>query len=477
MDEVWFQDRLVRFYFHITRKNTANDLFGLRTEIIHFLQMTQSSALVGSHYVDLFVSMILHTRNYSCYEMSSGKGEHDLTYMMFVLLYDVYPTIAETMIPLLFTKYGSWRDMKYICHYMYLLDKVKYDSIITLIVEYTNHVLKTDYETWKFSIYCGSRDHISSLYKWIPREHTQFGWLHERLAIHWAKTEKHYIFKTIKNPDSMYKAILKSKRIYRKVYATISKEIVGPVSVPSENYSGPIRDSFSIYAFMKRAYHGDINTDEANHIWAKYSATIPRDGFHHVLPMVDVSAKMQEYNSEPFYIALGLAILVAERSEKRILAYGATAEWIVLSQPNTIMTCIDEIKDAISAMDNMGSSLPSAFAWLQEQYTTANENLDEFKIRKQWRKLKLVIFSTYFPEEAVAQETDGPKRIYWNLSMSFTDSTIPVAYNQENRVLCSGTNGSLLSIFHTIKQCNKNSSFTPYSILQTVLGDRSLLTS
>jgi hypothetical protein len=208
--------------------------------------------------------------------------------------------------------------------------------------------------------------------------------------------------------------------------------------------------------------------------WLQYSSTVAADGFNNVIPMIDVSAKMQEYNSESFYSGVGLALLVAQRSHNRIIAYGDQAEWIVLSDPTDFMKCIQDIKQSISSIENMGSSFHSAVHWFYTQYMSANENLSEFIVRKQLRKTKLVVFSNLFPNENEAADSivfgiDGPKIIYWNLATSFSTFDSPCLYNQVGRVLFSGLSGSLLSIFSIIKQYEKNSRFCPYSIIGALL--------
>ena len=193
-EEVLAECQLTKLFFHITRKHCPSDLYLLRNEAELFLR---NGSLVGTGYIDLFLAMILHTRNTFSTGNCSGKGEHDISYMLLALVYDFYPIIAKNMVFLFFTKYGSWRDMKYLCDYLYRLDCTMYEPFIAFIVQITNQYLKKDYDTWKFSVHCHSRNHISSLYKWIPREHKQFDWLHERLARNWAEQHKHYIFNTI----------------------------------------------------------------------------------------------------------------------------------------------------------------------------------------------------------------------------------------------------------------------------------------
>jgi hypothetical protein len=115
--------------------------------------------------------------------------------------------------------------------------------------------------------------------------------------------------------------------------------------------------------------------------WLNYSSTVSSDGFYNVLPMIDVSA---QNSGEAFYTAIGLAILVAQRSHNRILAYGEKSEWIVLTQPDNFMQCIEDLRSSISSIEKMGSDLHGAMRWFHQQYLAANQNMSDFTVRKQF---------------------------------------------------------------------------------------------
>ena len=63
-------------------------------------------------YIDSFYSIICFNR-----DVSNGKGERDLTYMLICVLYKYFPDKAISCVNVL-PNIGSWADIKYFCGFV-----------------------------------------------------------------------------------------------------------------------------------------------------------------------------------------------------------------------------------------------------------------------------------------------------------------------------------------------------------------------
>jgi hypothetical protein len=185
----FFKDQLVFFYFNLFKKFDTKNVLELSKKLSDVLQLLKNNLEkdpVFIEYLVLFYRMIGHTR-----DIYFGKGEHDISYMFLMVFYDNFPVLAiyamhrfvqpddNLNIP-----YGSWRDIKYLCDYIRKNSPKKENhGLIQYCIELMNSQLKKDYETWRFSIHARSRNHISNVSKWIPREHKKFHWLFNMLVL------------------------------------------------------------------------------------------------------------------------------------------------------------------------------------------------------------------------------------------------------------------------------------------------------
>jgi len=238
-----FQEQFVHLYLNITRK--TNDLV-VKELALQFREMLlllkkkmvnhRSNGFLDSDfkylpYIDFAYRLVAHTR-----DIVSGKGEHELFYMMIYELHRVFPSLSVYLLHNYIggdckvgnnidSKVGCWRDMKYLCNYICSVSlKGSDDSLILICIELMNKQLKKDIESWRFSINAGSRKHVSNVAKWIPREKRRFNWLFEKLAINWSNNYGRWKLKSVNIMDeSYYSALTKCKRQYRKVIARMNK--------------------------------------------------------------------------------------------------------------------------------------------------------------------------------------------------------------------------------------------------------------
>lgn len=238
---VHLREQIIYLFFNLTRKNdetSSKELCCVFRQILqllkHELVTNRSRGLPDiefkySEQLDIVYRLIAHTRDTVC-----GKGEHDLFYMMIYELHNTFPSLA---VFLLYNYVGNsignsfdcslgcWRDIKYLCDYVRSVSPKGFDdSLIHICIELTNRQLKKDIESWRFSVNAGSRNHISNIAKWIPREKKKFDWLFEKLAIHWSNNYGRWKLEWTQLSDPNYiSALTKCKRQYRKVIARMNK--------------------------------------------------------------------------------------------------------------------------------------------------------------------------------------------------------------------------------------------------------------
>ena len=391
--DLYFREQLVYFFINLNKNTTVyNDLYEHLYSVLKLLKQTLQNDNKNTNYrkyLELFYRMIGHTR----YE----KGEHDVSYMLLLTFYDVFPTLAIYALhrfvqPIngescqygscaanpyhslygscIANPYGSWRDMKHLCHYIYIQTGSQKHALIDTCIQLMNRQLAHDLESWKYSHY-HSREHISNVSKWIPREHKKFDWLFERLVIDWAKTHYSFILRTAYDYDSYGQAILKCKRLYRKTISMLNKGLdtteiklcsrkiddityVSKCTLmkqPKLNYREHVDqghgdvldqgqrvghgDNFTLYYFVNESikllnHTHDYRHDILNNQWTRFSKSYKKCIFENMIPLLDMSFSNQLDNTESFYNAIGLAILIAEHSsfKCRIMAIDHQPTWI-----------------------------------------------------------------------------------------------------------------------------------------------------
>lgn len=233
--EKWLKEQLVSFYFQLTRTQSIPYLETLSKQYSNILDTIKNKCpdeWIQKKYLYYFFILIAQTR-----DIVDGKGEHDISYMMIWNLYQYYPLMAVFMIDSMvnsahgcYPTYGSWRDIKYVCQYVRRQSpKGQDDPLIELCIIIMNNQLKKDLHTWKYTKKAFSKEHISNVAKWIPRENKKFDWLYEKLVIRWTENQfpallnTPHTVDTSRFSDSYNKALSKAKRLYRKTIALLNK--------------------------------------------------------------------------------------------------------------------------------------------------------------------------------------------------------------------------------------------------------------
>jgi len=226
-----FEEDVVSFYFHLTRKSGDESMEVLGSQFSSMLEtLSNTTSIETCIRLSILYKLIAHTR-----DVIQGKGEHDLAYMMVWKLYACFPKLAVRMIRHFVMGFGSWRDIKYLCQYIRKQSPCGSDDpLIGVCIKLMNTQLKRDLHTWKYTIHAFSRDHISNVAKWIPREHKKFDWLYEKLVVDWTRQQFPVLLKTPFSVsderfiDSYQRAIYKAKRLYRKTISLLNKGLNTP---------------------------------------------------------------------------------------------------------------------------------------------------------------------------------------------------------------------------------------------------------
>lgn len=305
---------------------------------------------------------------------------------------------------------GSWKDMIAICDFLreYSNNGDKHPLIDTCIEMVVLQLIK-DNNTWKFSIRAMNSQYISNVAKWIPREHKKYDWLFDRFVTCWAKKVYPHILNTAITPESREKAATKCKRLFRKQISYLNKQLqtpeirmtqgnwdtIDPLHIPIGTYmkhfdklndgggGGGLHNadryieqpcitrSFPSFGFLiKHAIRlladcdgavtgagtdvgGEARArDQLNTQWRRCMNRFQPGAFQFAIPILDVSAAMQQTDPEAFYNAIGLAMTIACKSsiESRIIAIASSPVWIQWERADSFMDIIENIFGAIMSI-------------------------------------------------------------------------------------------------------------------------------
>jgi len=480
--DTYFQEELVALYFYSVRSCPENLLL-LEKRFGEVLQVLEPFVSKYEHFTQLFYNLVLHIRK---------TGEHDLTYMMIWQWYNYFPNLAKQLMK----KCLSWRDMVYFCNYvsLHMKDrKVIGETLIEYCVRSINEQLVSDMEVWKFSMHAGSRDHISNVAKWIPRENKRFSWLYELLVLDWIKLVCPYLLQTTTRSYSYDAAILKGKRLYRKKITTLNKalqtvqikqcskqvEEIMPYMVSkytamkqpklrdisskntyySLGYSGSRELTLPIAYYVKEA----LNHSESIH--EQWTTFVKKNSFSYrkdIIPILDISNKIQFESNESYYTGIGLALLIAElTSTMRILAIGENPIWIKI-EPN--MSFVERVLFIHEKCRHYQCSRIDSLIQLIHNYSM--ETGEDFVEKN--KAPTFVILSDFsvsifhgFHEKVSAYCT----MFYWNLSSkhsieNLVQMNLPCSIHQKNIGLLAGFSFSPM-VFETID--------SPYVMLEKLL--------
>ena len=481
--DAYFQEELVTLYFYSVRSCQEN-LALLEKRLCQVLQMLESNFEECDQFIDLFYKLVLYIRK---------TGEHDLTYMMIWKWYHYFPCLAKQLVK----ECLIWRDVVYFCHYVssHMKDnKTLGEAIIEHCVRSINKQFISDMEMWRFSIHAGERYHISNVAKWIPRENKRFSWLYELLVLDWIKHTCPYLLQTTTRSYSYEAAILKGKRLYRKKVATLNKALqTVQIKQCSKQIDDILPHMISKYTAMKQPKLRDIIQSSTSHEanigllsgsrepglpiayyvkeaiqgsqsmheqWAEFVKrnALSRTG-QNIIPILDISNKIQFESLESYYSAIGLALFIAEQTASmRILAIGENPIWIKI---DPIMSFEQRVLYIHEKCGHYQGSQIDRFIALVQQYT---KDVQYFPGQNELPTF-LILSDFSVPTFHRFHEKVSCNIIYWNLSSkhrieNLDQMLLPCSIEQNGVTFLSGF--SISPIFF-------ESFESPYAMIKTLV--------
>lgn len=280
-----FRHDLIELYLNLSRKNDPLTIKKLYNNYYNAIQCVIDDKTIDEpsrkRHLILLYKLIAQTR-----DITYGKGERLLTYVLICAWYNFYPVSASFAIKLmvsnndndddLFSPYGSWCDIKYFCDYVHNTEYMDDDSKTKLIdtaIGIMNHQINKDRINWNntlknyledkmnnptsFSQRPNGRDVMTFAVKWCPREKSKYGWLYELIVLQWNK---------MFNPNIVCETEV-CKRNYRKMISALNKELdTVQIKQCANQWSTINPDNVSIGTLVKQktAFSKTINQDRVD---------------------------------------------------------------------------------------------------------------------------------------------------------------------------------------------------------------------
>jgi hypothetical protein len=387
------EEKIVQYYFQLIRQKDMK----LDKKFADLLCEIKEECCVKkrNEYMVLLYKLIGYTR-----DIEEGKGERLLSYKQLYILWLSFPRLGEYMFETFVYienkhQYGGWMDVKYMCDYVVNETKNSNHFIIEYIVNLTNFHLKKDYDKLK------TRENVSLISKWIPREKSKYKWLFKKLA---KNMYSKYLF-TADTSNKLVSARKKCYTNYRKLLSTLNRYIdtvqikmtekkwkyINPKKVTAitmmknkEAFLNRKKESMKIverydledrkecaenfkkyfsttktikgktlntYELVREAfrYRGDKEMEEIiNKQWLDNSEKNYDIG--NAIALVDTSGSMEIDECVPLYNAIGLGIRISEKTtslfKNRLLTFDNEPKWWKFDEKMTFCEKCYKLKEA-----------------------------------------------------------------------------------------------------------------------------------
>jgi hypothetical protein len=528
------ESAIVQYHFQLVRTHDTTIMENKLNEIIQKIREIRNNDKYKT-YLTMLYKIIAQTR-----DIVDGKGEYKLSYMMIYVWWHYYPDLAYFAIRQ-FTMgdairendekvgiphpYGSWKDIKYLCEYVYQKTNNIEHLIIKYCVELVVGQIKMDYYNFN------NWDPFSLCSKWTPRESSKYGWLFNKIA----KTYFADYLKTSKYPAKLLKANIKCKQDMRKIISTLNRKLDTIQIKQCANYWDQIdhNKTTSITmvkqrnALLNQTKKGEQRSKEEHRIicaqnfrtyvefqkkvgntlkgkcigladFTKHAIQIKNNlydktakdildsqwinssnnthALSNMVAMCDTSASML---GDPLNVCIALGIRIAEKSSlgKRIMTFSSNPSWLDLSHIDSFVDMVDYINNDIYSKDlstNFYKALDLFLNAIVEKRldvkTVKNMSLiilSDMQINKgdlKWNESLYDAIARKYQEaglKAVGEPYKVPFLVFWNLRN--TDG-FPCLIKQKNTAMMSGFSPSLLNDLYT-KGMKAFEDYTPYKNL------------
>ena len=217
-------EKIVQYFYQLVRTEDHTDLEQKLESILLTFRGQETNVLPQ---MCIMYKLIGQTR-----DIIGGKGEQQLAFMQLWGWYKYYPQLAEkafrhfvllngdeTMHP-----YGSWKDIKYWCNFIYKKTGDKSHPLIASALDIAMRQLL--YDEARYESYMDEMDKtqtdkpfITLCAKWLPREKSKYGWVFRLLA----ERMFGYFQDTAKSAQSKKKAELKGRIILKKLLVRLNQ--------------------------------------------------------------------------------------------------------------------------------------------------------------------------------------------------------------------------------------------------------------
>ena len=324
-------------------------------------------------------------------------------------------------------------------------------------------VLLTNIQLYIDKIDCSSGLPISDVAVWIPREKSAHAWFFRELANDWGSCHNSYYFRYAKTTEQMQSAIRKNTTQYRKMVSRLSKKCVpsNPLRTLSQFVGDAIRllENGSVYEIQQ------LNQD-----WMDMIRTHDDIRVGNVLPILDISLSMKEYNEIPFRKAIGVACFLLEKMgmEKRIMTIDQTPSWIIVPQELQFVATVEMLcnvmkqhggtnKNVFRTMDVLAKSFGEGGSFAEDitlvvisdmKFTHFRDTSLHFPIDEYIRSCFLTVpHSATLKNDDTCTNVGCPHITYWNVGISkmypSEEYSLPCDYDVLGSTVISGDVGNV----------------------------------
>jgi len=523
------EDLIVQFHFQLVRTDKAG-VETMKHRFNHIIQTIKCNHVDTNKYLTVMFKILLQTRDHV-----EGKGEYALSYMMLLQWWNIDPILAKyalcqfmlgTNIACGGQPYGSFKDAKYLCHYIFEETNDSNHPFIQYVIELLCDEMRKEINNGK---------QPSLIWRWVPSETSQFKWLFIKIAeeyfygyLNTAKTEESYRKACVKarmdfrKLRSKYNAILDTVQIKqcKKEWASIDHNKTTSITMSRQKFAflnknkkgqqrttdpdriqcaqnlvdyleSRVKDGKEIKGgkvgmeeFTKKALEIYCESPEKNILDSQWrDSSKQTENLGNYIAMVDTSGSM---DGDPLFAAIALGIRIAEKSTlgKRVLAFNTEPSWINIEHCNSFVDAAQYIYH-----DSCSKGLSTNFYRALKVILAA---IIDKKLPKQTvEKMTLVILSDMqinagdnswndslydnikreYQEaglKSIGEPYQPPHILFWNLRRT---NGFPTFTKQTNASMMSGFSASLLDVF-----CQKGIDAlldsTPYQILLESLNQK-----
>ena len=498
-----FLSNVMQFHFQMVRGK--NSVYELERQLGNLLQHTIDNKYQTRDAWILLYRMIAYTR-----DKDKGRGEYKLAYMQVFVWFHYYPELAifAFMHFVMFSKYGSWKDVKLFSNYIYQRTGNEYHPFIDILIDLLVKQLKEDEQNYE------AGKSISLAAKWTPREKSKYGWLFKRIALRFS----YHLFEDREiNMQSRRKAYMNLRRFlskmnrytnntemlmctkgyhmidFSKVSAmTIHKNILAFQNITNNDKlrttkwdrfigaglfrkfmesTNEIRGAPQIQlgTLVKSAIDCKIESKAAtiNKLWlsnAKQNVPLPP-----IIPLVDVSSSLEENNLTPLFNAIGFGIRISELTtepfKNRIMVFSAAPQWIILEG----LTFVEKVNAIYNTLRGLKSNIEGVLDVIKNTIVKAEippediKNLmlciisdmqfDTFKRKKVWPPPKQGLFDL-IREKFTCNHPQCilPKLVFYNIKNA---PGMPLVCGERDTYLLAGYNAYTLNNLTSKKKSTK----------------------